>query len=40
MNAPEMLFALILLRLVIPFGSVLLLGEWLSDRERVRLPRA
>jgi len=39
MSAPEMMIALILLRLVIPFGSILLVGEWLANRERARFPR-
>ncbi len=34
MNAPEILLTLTLLRLVLPFGLVLLIGEWINRRER------
>ncbi len=34
MNAPEILITLTLLRLVIPFGLVLLIGEWINRHER------
>ena len=34
MNAPEVMLALILLRLIIPFGTILIVGEWLKRRER------
>lgn len=34
MNATEILITLILLRLVIPFGLILLFGEWINRRER------
>lgn len=40
MNAPEILLILTLLRLVLPFSLVLLIGEWINRRERVRFqPR-
>ncbi len=39
MSATEMMIALILLRLILPFGSVLLIGEWLAGRERARFVR-
>ena len=36
MNAPEVMLVLVLIlfRLVIPFGSLLIAGEWLNRRER------
>ena len=39
MNTPEMLIVLMLLRLIIPFGSILLLGEWLARRRSSGVPR-
>lgn len=33
MNAPEYVLLLVLIRLVIPFGLTLLLGEWLKRRD-------
>jgi hypothetical protein len=33
MNAFETVFTLFLLRLVLPFGALLLLGEWIRSRE-------
>jgi hypothetical protein len=39
MNTPEMLIVLMLLRLIIPFGSILLLGEFLAVRRRAGVPR-
>jgi hypothetical protein len=39
MNAPEVLLILFLLRLVIPFGLLLLIGEWVNRRERARFYR-
>lgn len=40
MNAPEFLITLTLLRLVIPFGLVLLIGEWTNRRERSERMRS
>ncbi len=34
MNAPEVMFVLVFLRLVLPFGAILILGEWSNRRER------
>ena len=37
MNAFETIFTLFLFRLVLPFGALLLLGEWIRSREPRRL---
>ncbi len=39
MNAPEILLSLTLLRLVLPFGLLLLIGEWSNRRDRIRFQR-
>ncbi len=39
MNALEMMLILTLLRLVFPFGLLLLIGEWIHSYERARLYR-
>lgn len=39
MNAQEVMLVLVLLRLVIPFGMLLIVGEWLNRRERARYHR-
>jgi len=39
MNAQEVMLALVLLRLVIPFGMLLIVGEWFNRRERARYHR-
>jgi FtsZ-interacting cell division protein ZipA len=39
MNAPEIMLVLILVRLVIPFGTILLVGEWTHRREQARFYR-
>ena len=39
MNAFEILFTLILLRLALPIGLLLLVGEWSHRRERARFQQ-
>ncbi len=39
MNAHEVMLVLVLLRLVIPFGTLLIAGEWLNRREHARHHR-
>jgi hypothetical protein len=39
MNASETILILTLFRLVIPFGILLIIGEWLNRRERARRYR-
>ncbi len=39
MNAFEAVLALVALRVFIPFGCVLLIGEWMNRHERARLYR-
>ncbi len=39
MNAPEVMLVLVLFRLIIPFGTLLIAGEWLIRRERARYHR-
>jgi len=39
MNAPEVMLVLVLFRLIIPFGTLLIAGEWLNRRERARYHR-
>ncbi len=39
MNALEMMIILTLLRLVFPFGLLLLIGEWIHSYERAHLYR-
>jgi hypothetical protein len=39
MNAFELMVLFILIRLVFPFGLVLVLGEWAHKYERTRLSR-
>lgn len=36
MNATELMLILVLIRLVLPFGLLLLIGEWLQSQERSR----
>ncbi len=36
MNAPELMLALFVLRLILPFGLLLLIGERMRRRERAR----
>lgn len=36
MNAPEMMLILFAARLVLPFGILMLLGEWLRRRNQAR----
>jgi hypothetical protein len=38
MNAFEVLFTLVFLRLVLPIGLLLLIGEWIQSRRRARFP--
>jgi hypothetical protein len=38
MNAFEVLFTLVFLRLVLPIGVLLLIGEWIQSRRRARFP--
>ena len=33
MNACETIFTLFVFRLILPFGALLLLGEWMRSRE-------
>jgi hypothetical protein len=33
MNASEIVLLLFLIRLIIPFGSLMLVGEWLRQKE-------
>lgn len=39
MNAPEMMLILFAARLVLPFGILMLLGEWLRRRDQARRYR-
>jgi len=39
MNAFEAMLALVILRVCIPFGCVLLIGEWMKRHERARSYR-
>ena len=39
MNVTELMLILIFARLIIPFGLLLLIGEWMKRRERTRLYR-
>lgn len=39
MNAPEVMLILVLFRLVIPFGMLLIAGEWSNRRERAQYHR-
>ncbi len=39
MNAAELMLILILARLIIPFGLLLLIGEWMQRRERAPYQR-
>lgn len=39
MNAPEAMLIIIMFRLVVPFGTLLMAGEWLNRRERARYHR-
>ncbi len=39
MNAPEVMLVLVLFRLIIPFGTLLIAGEWLNRREHSRYHR-
>lgn len=39
MNATEVLLTLIFIRLVLPFGVLLLFGEWMHRRERAQFYR-
>jgi len=39
MNAPEVMLVLVLVRLIIPFGLLLITGEWLNRRERAHHHR-
>jgi hypothetical protein len=36
MNAFEVLFTLVFLRLVLPVGVLLLIGEWIQSRHRAQ----
>ena len=36
MNATEILLFLFMVRLVLPFGLLILFGEWMSRRENAR----
>jgi hypothetical protein len=40
MNAPEMMLIMLLLRLIIPFGLVLVIGEGIRRRRARNLHRA
>ncbi len=35
MNTFEIMFALVLVRLVLPVGVLLLIGEWIQRRQRI-----
>jgi len=37
MNAFEVLFTLVFLRLVLPVGVLVLVGEWIQSRQRAQL---
>lgn len=39
MNATEVLLTLIFIRLILPFGLLLMFGEWMHRRERAHLYR-
>ncbi len=39
MNATELMLTLILIRLIVPFGLLLLIGEWMQRRERAHYYR-
>ncbi len=39
MNATELMLILIFARLIIPFGLLLLIGEWMRRRERAHYYR-
>ena len=39
MNATELMLTLFLVRLILPFGLLLLIGEWIQRRERTHLYR-
>lgn len=39
MNATEVLLTLIFIRLVLPFGVLLLFGEWMHRREHAQFYR-
>lgn len=39
MNAIEMVVILTLVRLVLPFGLLLVIGEWIHGYERARIYR-
>ncbi len=39
MNASEVMLVLVLVRLIIPFGILLIVGEWMNRRERARYHR-
>ncbi len=39
MNATELMLALVLIRLIIPFGLLLLIGEWIQRHERAHYYR-
>ncbi len=39
MNAIEVMLALVLIRLIVPFGILLIVGEWLNRRERAHYRR-
>ncbi len=39
MNALELVLILTVIRLVVPFGLLLLIGEWIRNHERARLSR-
>ncbi len=40
MNAPEVLLILFFLRLVLPSGLLLLIGEWANRQQRARFYRS
>lgn len=39
MDAFEILFSIVLLRLVLPVGLLLLIGEWIQSQRRVPMQR-
>lgn len=39
MNASDVMLTLILIRLIIPFGLLLIVGEWLNRREHTHYRR-
>lgn len=39
MNASEVMLVLVLFRLIIPFGLLMIAGEWLNRRERAHYRR-